>query len=162
MTSYSDEHYMQRALVLAGRAAKSGEVPVGALVVIDDQIIAEGWNQPIGSQDPTAHAEIVALRAAAKIVANYRLLNSTLYVTVEPCSMCAGALIHARIGRLVYGCTEPKSGVVESNGCLLAAKYVNHQVEFYGGVLADECSSVISDFFKMRRLAKKNAPPVLS
>ena len=157
MTSCNDEYYMQKALVLAGRAASLGEVPVGALVVIDKQIVAEGWNQPIGSHDPTAHAEIVALRAAANAVANYRLTNSTLYVTVEPCSMCAGALIHARVGRLVYGCSEPKSGVVESNACLLAADYVNHRVDFRGGVLADECSSIISSFFKMRRLAKKSA-----
>jgi tRNA(adenine34) deaminase len=162
MTSCNDEYYMRRALALAGHAAKLGEVPVGALVVIDEKIVAEGWNQPVGTHDPTAHAEIIAMRGAAKAVANYRLVNSTLYVTVEPCSMCAGALIHARIGRLVYGCTEPKSGVVESNGCLLAAEYVNHHVDFQGGVLADQCSSIMSDFFKMRRLAKKTTHHGLS
>ncbi len=157
MVSNTDEYFMQKALSLAEQAASEGEVPVGALVVVGNDIIGEGWNRPIGTNDPTAHAEIIALRTAAKAASNYRLVNSTLFVTVEPCSMCAGALIHARVGRLVYGCSEPKSGVIESNGCLLQANYINHKVEFRGGVLGPHCSSLISDFFRQRRLAKKRS-----
>ena len=151
----TDQHYMQQALELAAKAAAQGEVPVGAVVVLDDEIIGQGWNQPILSNDPTAHAEIMALRDAALKLANYRLPSATLYVTIEPCTMCAGAMIHARIARVVYGATEPKSGVAESNGCLFNDEYFNHQVVVRGGVLAEQCSAVISDFFQSRREQKR-------
>ncbi len=146
---------MHQALELARKAAAQGEVPVGALVVLDDKVIGQGWNQPILSNDPTAHAEIVALRDAASTLANYRLPLATLYVTIEPCTMCAGALIHARVARVVYGATEPKSGVAESNGCLFGYEHFNHQVEVQGGVMAEQCSEVMSAFFLARREQKK-------
>ncbi len=142
---------MHHALALAAKAAAVDEVPVGALVVLNDEIIGEGWNQPISSHDPTAHAEVIALRNAAKKLANYRLPEATLYVTIEPCTMCAGALVHARIGRVVYGAVEPKSGVAESNGCIFQGAHLNHQVELIGGVLAAQCSDLISGFFQRRR-----------
>lgn len=151
----ADQDYMQQALELAAKAAAQGEVPVGALVVLDNEVIGQGWNHPITSNDPTAHAEVVALRDAASKLANYRLPSATLYVTIEPCTMCAGALIHARIARVVYGATEPKSGVAESNGCLFDDEHFNHRVEVQGGVLAEECSAVMSNFFAARRLQKK-------
>jgi tRNA(adenine34) deaminase len=147
---------MLQALELAGRAAQSGEVPVGALLVWQGQVIGEGWNQPIGSHDPTAHAEIMAIRAAAARLKNYRLSGATLYVTIEPCTMCAGAIIHSRVARLVYGATEPKSGVAESNGCLFSGEHLNHRLEITGGVLAEQCSQQMSQFFQMRRQAKKD------
>ena len=151
----TDQHYMQQALKLAAKAAAEGEVPVGALLVMDDEIIGRGWNQPIISNDPTAHAEIVALRDAASKLANYRLPSATLYVTIEPCTMCVGAIIHARIARVVYGAIEPKSGVAESNGCLFNQAHFNHRVELTGGVLAEQCSALISDFFQTRREQKR-------
>jgi tRNA(adenine34) deaminase len=146
---------MQQALMRAAKAADQDEVPVGAIVVVNDEIVAEGWNQPISSNDPTAHAEMVALRSAAKKLKNYRLIDATLYVTIEPCTMCAGALIHSRVSRVVYGAAEPKSGVVESNPCVFDASYVNHQIDYCGGVLADQCSAIMSAFFKRRRQEKK-------
>lgn len=146
---------MRKALELANRAAALGEVPVGALVVSEGKVIGEGWNQPISTHDPSAHAEIMALRAAAKNVKNYRLVNATLYVTIEPCTMCAGAIIHARIARLVYGALEPKAGVAESNGCLFNGSHLNHSVDTLGGIMAEECSHRISQFFQARRLEKK-------
>ena len=146
-----DEVFMSRALELAQQAAVQGEVPVGAVVVLDGEIIGEGFNNPISSCDPTAHAEVVALRNAAKRVDNYRLLNATLYVTIEPCTMCAGAIIHARIQRLVYGAPEPKAGIISSNGCVFEQDYFNHHVEFTAGILADQCAGVMADFFKARR-----------
>ncbi len=155
MSLVSDESFMQQALIMAAKAAEQGEVPVGAIVVVNDEVVGKGWNKPISSNDPTAHAEVIAVRDAAAALQNYRLTDATLYVTIEPCSMCAGALIHARISRVVYGAMEPKSGAVESNLCLFDAAHVNHQVEYLGGILADECSSVISDFFKRRRQEKK-------
>ena len=151
-----DEYFMRQALVQAEKAAAQDEVPVGAVVVVEGEIIGRGWNRPISSHDPCAHAEIVALRDAAGSLQNYRLINATLYVTIEPCTMCAGALVHARVSRIVYGATEPKSGVVESNPCVFDADYFNHQVAYSGGVLADECSLLISNFFKRRRLEKKS------
>lgn len=151
----TDQDHMQKALALAAVAAEHGEVPVGAVVVVNDQVVGEGWNQPILSNDPTAHAEIVALRNAAANLANYRLTDATLYVTIEPCTMCAGALNHSRISRLVYGATEPKSGVVESNGCLLNTTYLNHRLETVGGVLAEQCSALMSEFFQRRRQQQK-------
>lgn len=147
----TDEKFMQRALELAIQAADLGEVPVGAVLVYDGQIIGEGFNQPISANDPTAHAEIVALRDAAARKGNYRLPATTLYVTLEPCTMCAGALVHARIEQLVYGAKEPKSGVAASNGCLFEGAHLNHRVQLKGGVLAEQCSAVLSTFFKSRR-----------
>jgi tRNA(adenine34) deaminase len=157
MAEFDDEYYMQKALLLAAKAAELGEVPVGAVIVENDVVIGEGWNQPIASHDPTAHAELVALRAAAQQKANYRLPTVSVYVTLEPCTMCLGAMVHARVGRLVYGAREPKSGVIESNGSLLNADYLNHQLEVCGGVLAPQCSALLSDFFKQRRLQAKAA-----
>lgn len=151
MTESADLHFMQQALLLAAKAEGQGEVPVGAVVVQDGEIIGQGWNRPISDSDPTAHAEVVALRDAAKKCNNYRLPDATLYVTIEPCTMCAGALIHARIKRVVYGAAEPKSGVGHSNGCLFDGKHLNHQVEVAGGVMAESCSAMISAFFKRRR-----------
>jgi len=146
-----DELFMRRAMALAQQAAAEGEVPVGAVLVQNGEVIGEGYNRPIASCDPTAHAEIVALRDAAKRVGNYRLPDSTLYVTIEPCTMCAGALVHARVARVVYGTTEPKSGVAESNLQLFDAPHFNHRVCCEGGVLRDECSAMMSEFFRSRR-----------
>lgn len=150
-----DQAFMRHAQVLAARAAELGEVPVGALVVLDGVVIGEGWNRPISSHDPTAHAEIMALRQAADKVGNYRLVGAELYVTIEPCTMCAGAIVHARIARVVFGATEPKAGAVVSNGCVFDQTWVNHRPEYQGGVLAQECSEQISDFFRSRRAQKK-------
>lgn len=146
-----DQAWMRHAIRLAQRAEDQGEVPVGALVVKDNRCIAEGWNSPIQLQDPTAHAEILALRAAGKQLANYRLIESTLYVTLEPCVMCMGAISHARIGRLVFGAYDPKRGAVCSALNLSDACFLNHQVTWEGGVLAHECSKVLKNFFKIRR-----------
>ena len=135
----TDDEYMRRALELARRAQEEGEVPIGALVVLDEQIIGEGWNRPIAAHDPTAHAEIQAMRAAAAKVGNYRLTGATLYVTLEPCDMCVGAMFHARIARTVYGAKDPKKLVLKS------------QVKLEGGTLAEECGAVLSAFFAARR-----------
>lgn len=150
-----DQLFMRRAQVLAARAAELGEVPVGALVVLDGDIIGEGWNRPISSHDPTAHAEIMALRQASERIENYRLVGAELYVTIEPCTMCAGAIVHARIARVVFGATEPKAGAVVSNACVFDQPWVNHRPDYRGGVLADVCSQQISDFFRRRREQKK-------
>lgn len=155
MTAISHERWMNEALLQADRAGQLQEVPVGAVVVRDDEIIGRGYNQPISASDPTAHAEIMALRDAAKKLGNYRLPDCTLYVTIEPCTMCVGAMVHARIKQLVFGANEPKSGVVVSNGRQLEADYLNHRVEWLGGVLADRCSERISRFFQQRREEKK-------
>jgi len=153
----SDPHtaWMRDAIELAQQAAQQGEVPVGALVVRDNQVIGRGYNCPISARDPTAHAELVALRDAAKNLGNYRLVNCTLYVTIEPCAMCAGAMLHARIQSLVYGAPEPKAGAVSSHLHLLSAPHLNHRVSVLGGVLQDECAGLMSDFFRGRRQAKK-------
>ena len=150
-----DEKYMRRAIELAGRGEQLGEIPVGAVIVCGEEIIGEGFNQPITSHDPTAHAEVVAMRAAANRTQNYRLVDSTLYVTLEPCTMCVGALIHARIARLVFGTTEPKAGAVISQSQLLDASYFNHRMSMQGGVLAEICQHQLSDFFRRRREALK-------
>lgn len=142
---------MQRALVLAERAAQEGEVPIGAVVVKGGRVIGEGWNRPIAGHDATAHAEIMALRQAGAAENNYRLLDATLYVTLEPCMMCAGAMVHARIRRLVFGAYDPKSGVISSVMELLAAPHLNHRVTWQGGVLAEACGERLSAFFKARR-----------
>ncbi|MEK7711439.1 MAG: tRNA adenosine(34) deaminase TadA, partial [Pseudomonadota bacterium] len=137
--SAQDIAYMQHALGLATRAENEGEVPVGALVVLNGEIIGEGWNRPIGSHDPTAHAEIIALRAAAAKLGNYRLTGATLYVTLEPCPMCAGAMVQARVARVVYGAPDPLAGSAGTVFNLLNAAALNHQAEVQGGVLAGEC-----------------------
>ena len=142
---------MRQALALARQSGAGGEVPVGAVVVLDGECVGRGRNRPIASVDPTAHAEVEALRMAARAVGNYRLPGSVLYVTVEPCAMCAGALVHARIAHLVYGAPEPKSGAVASTIRLLESPGVNHRVEVTAGVLADECAQLLTDFFAARR-----------
>lgn len=152
-----DVEFMQRALVLAERAAEAGEVPVGAVVVLDGEVIGEGWNRPISGHDPCAHAEIMALRAAAARQQNYRLPGAVLYVTIEPCTMCAGAIVHARIARVVFGATEPKAGAVISNARIFDQSWLNHWPEYTGGVLAHQCSARISAFFRQRREQKKHA-----
>ena len=146
-----DERWMALALTLAEQAAALGEVPVGAVVVKDGVVLGSGFNQPIGLNDPTAHAEIVALRAAAKSTGNYRLSGATLYVTVEPCTMCAGARVHARIARLVYGAVEPRSGAVETAARVLDHPGHNHRVIAAGGVLATQCGALMRAFFSERR-----------
>ena len=143
---------MQCALECAHEASRQGEVPVGAVIVRDDAIIAKGWNQPIASKDPTAHAEIVALRLAAFALENYRLTGLTLYVTLEPCVMCVGAMMHARIGRLVFGALDPKAGAVTSQLSLITSSHFNHRMDYTGGVLHQACGSVLTDFFKARRI----------
>ena len=150
-TDARDVEYMRRALVLAGRAQEQGEVPVGALLVQDDRVIGEGWNRPITAHDPTAHAEIVALRAGAAQQENYRLTGSTLYVTLEPCPMCAGAIVQARVGRVVYAATDPLAGAAGSVFNVLASPHLNHRPVVQGGVLAEEASSMLKSFFRARR-----------
>lgn len=147
----TDEAWMWHALRLAQRAEQHGEVPIGALLVKDNQCIAEGWNQPIQSNDPTAHAEIVALRKAGQYLDNYRLIDTTLYVTLEPCVMCMGAIAHARIRRLVFGAFDPKRGAVCHALQLSDAPFLNHRVEWSGGVLEQNCSEILTHFFKARR-----------
>jgi len=146
-----DQFWMSRALQLAQQAAAAGEVPVGAIVVLDGKEIGAGFNAPISGCDPTAHAEIRALRDAAARVGNYRLSGATLYVTLEPCTMCVGAIVHGRISRLVYGATEPKAGAVESTRRTLDEPHLNWSVEATGGVLEQQCSQIISEFFSRRR-----------
>ena len=146
---------MRLALQLAEKAAEAGEVPVGAVVVLDGKVIGQGANAPITGLDPTAHAEVLAIRDAAQKIGNYRLSGATLYVTVEPCSMCAGAIVHSRVGRVVYGCTEPKAGVVESAETFFTKSFLNHITNTQGGVLAEECSAVMTAFFARRREGKK-------
>jgi tRNA(adenine34) deaminase len=155
MTEYNDEYWMRQALRLALRAQEEGEVPVGALLVLDNQVIGEGWNRPIGRHDPTAHAEIMALRQGGAVLQNYRLLNATLYVTLEPCVMCAGAMVHSRIRRLVYGAADVKTGAAGSLVDILRHPGMNHQVEILSGVLAEECAATLSNFFRMRREQQK-------
>lgn len=147
----TDHDYMQHALHLAKQAEAVGEVPVGAVLVLDDTIIAETYNQPINLHDPCAHAEILALRAGAKALQNYRLLNTTLYVTLEPCAMCAAALIHARVKRVVYAAPDPKSGAVVSCLQLFDAPFINHRVQYESGLLADEARALLQNFFRRRR-----------
>ena len=142
---------MRAALALAAEARSRGEVPVGAIVELDGRIVGEGFNQPIGSHDPTAHAEIVALRDAARRLGNYRLIGATLYVTIEPCLMCVGAMIHARIARVVYGTTEPKAGAIESGMRAHEHPSLNHRLTAEGGMLEHECREIIQAFFRERR-----------
>ncbi|MDC9612367.1 tRNA adenosine(34) deaminase TadA [Xenorhabdus khoisanae] len=149
--NYSDEYWMRRAIKLAIQAQEKGEIPVGAVLVADNEIIAEGFNHPITDHDPTAHAEIIALRRGGMQLQNYRLLNTTLYVTLEPCIMCAGAMVHSRIQRLVYGASDMKTGAAGSLIDILRHPGMNHQIDITGGVLAQECSTMLSTFFKQRR-----------
>ena len=151
MNEPDDEYWMGRALVLARAAARCGEVPVGALVVCDGECLGEGANGPIAASDPTAHAEIMALRAAAASVNNYRLPGATLYVTIEPCTMCFGALMHARIARLVYGAQEPRAGVCVSQLQLPSETFYNHRMAVTGGVREAECALLMREFFSARR-----------
>ncbi len=147
----TDEAFMRRAIALAEQAAELGEVPVGALVVLGGEIVGEGFNAPISGRDPTAHAEVRALRAAASNLGNYRLSEATLYVTLEPCAMCAGAIMHARIARLVYGAADPKTGACGSVTNLFAEKRLNHHATVTAGVMAAECGQLLSAFFQARR-----------
>ena len=146
-----DERFMRHALGLAQRAREEGEVPVGAVVVLDEKVIGEGWNRPISASDPTAHAEIQAMRAAASTRKNYRLVGATLYVTLEPCAMCVGAMFHARIRRVVFGAADPKTGAAGSTVNLFEEERLNHHALVQGGVLAAECGAHLSSFFAARR-----------
>jgi tRNA(adenine34) deaminase len=147
----SDEHFMRHALGLARRAQEEGEVPVGAVVVLEEKVIGEGWNRPISASDPSAHAEIQAMRATASARNNYRLMGATLYVTLEPCAMCVGAMFHARIRRVVFGAADPKTGAAGSTLNLFEEKRLNHHALVEGGVLATECGALLSGFFASRR-----------
>ncbi|WP_321324468.1 tRNA adenosine(34) deaminase TadA [Thiomicrorhabdus sp.] len=150
-----DEFWINYAQKVAAKAEKIGEVPVGALVVLDNQLIAEGWNQSITQNDPTAHAEVIALKKAGKILNNYRLIDTTLYVSLEPCAMCAGAMVHARVKRVVFGAYDQKTGAAGSVFNLVDASQLNHQLLITGGVNQEACSQQISRFFQNRREAKK-------
>jgi len=151
MQAELDRQFMQQALDQAKLAAMAGEVPVGAVLVRDGKIISRGFNQPISNSDPSAHAEMMALRAAAHIESNYRLPGTTLYVTLEPCIMCAGAMLHARVERVVFGATDPKTGAAGSVLNVFSEKQINHQTQVEGGIMDDECGQVLRDFFKGRR-----------
>ncbi len=153
----NDQQFMQRAIELAQQAEAINEIPVGAVVVYQDNIIGEGFNQSISLNDPSAHAEMLAIRQAGKTLNNYRLLNCTLYVTLEPCAMCAGLLVHSRIKRLVFGADDAKTGSAGSVFNLVASEKLNHQIEVFGGVMAEQCSAMLSAFFKRRRKEIKAA-----
>jgi tRNA(adenine34) deaminase len=146
-----DFTFMQRALELARQAEAAGEVPVGAVIVKDGVIVAEGWNHPIGANDPTAHAEIVALRAAGQALGTYRFTGTTLYVTLEPCAMCASAMVHARVQRLVFAATDPRAGAAGSVFNIVQHSALNHRIECTGGVMAEECGALLRGFFLARR-----------
>lgn len=152
----ADQHYMQIALQLAQQGAQAGEVPVGAIVVKDDVIIGRGYNAPISQHDPTAHAEIQAMRDAARTLGNYRLVDCTLYVTLEPCAMCSGAIHHARIAQLVFGASDPKTGACGSVINLMNEPRLNHHTAARGGLMAEECGAVLSQFFAARRIKSQN------
>lgn len=157
-----DAVFMQQAISQAHNAWALGEVPVGAVVVKDGQVVATGFNQPIGNHDPTAHAEIMALRAAATLLGNYRLPGCELYVTLEPCAMCAGAMMHARLARVIFGAPDPKTGVCGSVTDLFAQERLNHHTEVVGGVLAESCANLLKEFFAERRRAAMRAGQVAS
>jgi tRNA(adenine34) deaminase len=146
-----DQQYMRMAIEQAQLAAQSGEVPVGAVLVKDGQVISKAFNKPIANHDPSAHAEMLALREAALAEENYRIPGSTLYVTLEPCAMCSGAMLHARIGRVVYGAPDPKTGAAGSVLDIFASKQINHQTSVEGGIMSEECGQLLRDFFKGRR-----------
>ncbi|MFB6434565.1 MAG: tRNA adenosine(34) deaminase TadA [Candidatus Malihini olakiniferum] len=151
----TDEYWMRHALNLAQRAQEEGEVPVGALLVLNDNVIGEGWNGPIGHHDPTSHAEIMALRQGGGVLQNYRLLNAILYVTLEPCVMCAGAIVHSRIRRLVYGANDEKTGAAGSLIDVLRHPRMNHQIQITSAVLASECAQLLKNFFRVRCKQRK-------
>ena len=151
MMTDTDTEYMQIALDLARQAALNNEVPVGAIIVKDGEIIGRGSNAPIGLHDPTAHAEVIAMRQAAQHLGNYRLVDCTLYVTLEPCAMCSGAMQHARIAKLIYGASDPKTGACGSVINVMSEPKLNHHTEVIGGLLAEECGAVLTEFFKQRR-----------
>lgn len=151
MNQGQDEKWMRHALLLAARAEAEGEVPVGAVVVRAGQLLGEGWNRPVAQNDPTAHAEILALRAAAQKAGDYRLGGATLYVTLEPCPMCAAAIAHARVARLVFGAWDPRQGAAGSVFNLVTARELNHRVDAFGGVLSEECGAILKQFFATRR-----------
>ena len=153
------EHFMRAALDEARKAFAAGEVPVGAVVVVDGRIAGRGFNQPIAAIDPTAHAEIVALREAARAAGNYRLAGATLYVTIEPCLMCVGAMVHARVDTVVFGAAEPKAGAVVSTLAAHELPSLNHRMTAVGGVLEDECRAIIQEFFKRRRTRGEPGDP---
>lgn len=155
MQNLIDRYWMRYAMSLAMRAEQEGEIPVGAVVILNDHIIGEGWNRSIIDNDPTAHAEMIAIRQAGQLVGNYRLLGATLYVTLEPCIMCSGAMIHSRIRRLVYGASDHKTGAVASVFPILTDVRHNHQIEVIGGIESEACSSLLSSFFRKRRQEKK-------
>ncbi|MGC6416084.1 MAG: tRNA adenosine(34) deaminase TadA [Bradymonadia bacterium] len=155
LDSPTDEDWMRECIRLAQQAAESGEVPVGAIVVKNDKIIGRGFNLRESSGDPTAHAEIVALREASQHLGLWRILDATLYVTLEPCCMCAGALVNARVSRLVFGCTDPKAGAVDSLYQIVTDPRLNHRLTVTSGVLADDCSRLLSEFFRRRRIEKE-------
>lgn len=157
MNEVTDDKFMREALRLAAEAAALGEVPVGAVVIKDGEVIGRGFNQPISNNDPTSHAEIMALRDAAKKLGNYRLIDCTLYVTLEPCAMCVGAMLHARVARVVWGAAEPKSGACGSVINLPAEPKLNHHAEFVGGVLADQSRAILQSFFRQRRSNAESA-----
>ena len=146
-----DQQYMRMAIEQAQLAAQSGEVPVGAVLVRDGQVISKAFNKPITNHDPSAHAEMLALREAALAEENYRIPGTTLYVTLEPCAMCSGAMLHARIGRVVYGAPDPKTGAAGSVLDLFSSKQINHQTSVEGGIMGEECGQLLRDFFKERR-----------
>ena len=154
MVQVHDERFMREALQLAQQGAALGEVPVGAVLVQDGEIIGRGFNSPISLNDPSAHAEVQAIRDAAARLQNYRLPDTTLYVTLEPCHMCAGLIVHARIARVVFAANEPRAGAAESQGCFFSQAFLNHRVEISGGVLADDSAQMLKAFFKARRAAK--------
>ena len=151
MQAELDRQFMQQALDQAKLAANAGEVPVGAVLVRDGQIISTGFNQPIANSDPSAHAEMMALRTAAQNESNYRLPGTTLYVTLEPCTMCAGAMLHARVERVVFGAADPKTGAAGSVLNIFSEKQINHQTQVEGGIMGEECGQILRDFFKDRR-----------
>ncbi|MEO9946146.1 MAG: tRNA adenosine(34) deaminase TadA [Paraglaciecola sp.] len=155
MNTEEDTKWMRHALTLANNAQSQGEIPVGAVLVKDNRVIGEGWNQSITLHDPSAHAEMIAIREAGKALENYRLINSTLYVTLEPCSMCAGMLVHSRITRVVFGASDFKTGSAGSIMNLLNDERLNHQIDVTRGVLENECGAMLSNFFRMRRAEKK-------
>ncbi len=155
MVELSDEQWMQEALRLAEQARAAGEVPVGALIVHDGQIVGRGFNRNLLDTDPTAHAEMVALRDAGRAVGNHRLLDCEMFVTIEPCAMCAGAMVHARLRRLVFGADDPKAGAVHSVLDVLNHPSLNHRMDVTAGVLSEECSRILQDFFQSRRQQQK-------
>ena len=154
-TLSTDTFFMKRALELSQSAADYGEVPVGAVIVYDGEIVGEGYNQPISSCDPTAHAEVVAMRRACATLNNYRLTGCELYVTIEPCTMCVGAMVHARIKRVIFGALEPRAGALQSQFQLMENSSYNHSIAWNGGVLAEQCAAMMADFFRQKRSIKK-------